>query len=61
MTAPFLAGIARLCVATVGGWFAIESLGWGMPGVFVAIAAGMITFGSLIAGPLLVHPWRARA
>jgi putative MATE family efflux protein len=61
MTAPFLAGIARLCVATVGGWFAIESLGWGLPGVFAAIAVGMITFGSLIAGPLLVHPWRARA
>jgi putative MATE family efflux protein len=61
MTAPFLAGIARLCVATVGGWFAIESLGWGLPGVFAAIAVGMIIFGSLIAGPLLVHPWRARA
>lgn len=61
MTAPFFAGIARLCIATVGGWFAIESLGWGLQGVFIAIAVGMITFGSLIAGPLLVHPWRARA
>lgn len=61
MTAPFLAGIARLIVATLGGWFAIETLGWGLPGVFTAIAVGMITFGSLIAGPLLFHPWRARA
>jgi len=61
MTAPFLAGIARMLVATVGGWFTIESLGWGLPGVFAAIAVGMIIFGSLIAGPLLVHPWRARA
>lgn len=61
MTAPFFAGIARLCIATVGGWFAIESLDWGLQGVFIAIAVGMITFGSLIAGPLLVHPWRARA
>lgn len=61
MTAPFFAGIARLCIATVGGWFAIESLGWGLQGVFIAIAVGMVTFGSLIAGPLLVHPWRARA
>lgn len=61
MTAPFFAGIARLCIATVGGWFAIESLGWGLQGVFIAIAVGMITFGGLIAGPLLVHPWRARA
>ncbi len=61
MTAPFFAGVARLCIATVGGWFMIESLDWGLHGVFTAIAIGMIAFGSLIAGPLLFHPWRARA
>lgn len=61
MTAPFFAGIARLCIATVGGWFMIESLDWGLHGVFTAIAIGMIAFGSLIAGPLLFRPWRARA
>jgi Na+-driven multidrug efflux pump len=57
MKAPFAAGIARMIVATVGGWFAVEILGWGLPGVFTAVAAGMIVFGSLIAGPLLVIPW----
>ena len=57
MKAPFAAGIARLIIATAGGWFAVEILGWGLPGVFVAIAVGMIAFGSLIAGPLLVIPW----
>lgn len=61
MTAPFAAGIARLLVATLGGWYAVEILGWGLQGVFVAIAVGMITFGTLIAGPLLIHPWRGRA
>jgi putative MATE family efflux protein len=61
MKAPFAAGVTRLFVASLGGWFAIEQLGWGLPGVFVAIAVGIVTFGSLIAGPLLVHPWRARA
>jgi hypothetical protein len=60
MTAPFAAGIARLLVATLGGWYAVEILGWGLQGVFVAIAVGMITFGTLIAGPLLIHPWRGR-
>ena len=60
MKAPFAAGIARLLIATVGGWFAVEILGWGLPGVFIAIAVGMIAFGGLIAGPLLVIPWRAR-
>jgi putative MATE family efflux protein len=57
MTAPFFAGIARLIVATAGGWFAVEKLGWGLDGVFTAIAVGMITFGVLIAGPLVLRPW----
>ena len=60
MTAPFVAGVTRLVVATAGGWFAVEILGWGLPGVFTAIAAGMIAFGSLIAGPLFIRPWRSR-
>ena len=59
MTAPFVAGVARLIVATVGGWFAVEILGW-RPGRACSspIAVGMIAFGGLIAGPLLVRPWR---
>ncbi len=61
MKAPFAAGVTRLFVASLGGWFAIEHLGWGLPGVFVAIAVGIVTFGSLIVGPLLVHPWRGRS
>ncbi len=61
MAAPFLAGIARLVVATLGGWIAVETLGWGLAGVFTAIAAGMICFGALVAGPLLIRPWRGRA
>jgi putative MATE family efflux protein len=57
MKAPFFAGLARMAVATAGGWFAVERLGLGLDGVFAAIAVGMIVFGILIAGPLLVMPW----
>jgi putative MATE family efflux protein len=57
MKAPFFAGITRMAVATGGGWLAVEQLGLGLDGVFIAIAAGIITFGALIAGPLLVKPW----
>ncbi|WP_428672870.1 MATE family efflux transporter [Reyranella sp.] len=57
MKAPFFAGIARMIVATAGGWFAIERLGFGIDGVFAAIAAGIILFGAMIAGPLLIKPW----
>ena len=61
MTAPFVAGIARLLVATIGGWFAVEILGWGLPACSSPIAVGMIMFGSLIAGPLLRHARGASA
>ena len=57
MKAPFFAGLARMAIATAGGWFAVERLGLGLDGVFWAIAAGIVTFGILIAGPLLLKPW----
>src|SRR5262249_46406447 len=57
MKAPFFAGITRMILATVGGWLAIERFGLGLAGVFTAIAVGMIAFGLLIAGPLLLKPW----
>ncbi|HET6197073.1 MAG TPA: MATE family efflux transporter, partial [Acetobacteraceae bacterium] len=60
MKAPFYAGIARMVVATAGGWFAVERLGAGLDGVFAAIAAGIILYGAAIAGPLLVKPWGAK-
>jgi Na+-driven multidrug efflux pump len=60
MTAPFWAGVARMAVATSGGWLIVEKLGWGLDGVFVAIAAGLIVYGGTIAGALLLRPWRGR-
>jgi putative MATE family efflux protein len=64
MKAPFFAGIARLIVATSGGWLAVERFGLGLDGVFAAIAVGIVLFGTMIAGPLLIKPWgpkRARS
>jgi hypothetical protein len=60
MAAPLTASIVRMLVATAGGWFAIEKMGLGLDGVFLAIAAGLTVYGCLIAGSLLVRPWRAR-
>lgn len=60
MTVPLVAGIARLVVATAGGWFAVEKMGMGLDGVFAAIAAGMAVYGCLIAGSLLAAPWGHR-
>jgi Na+-driven multidrug efflux pump len=60
MTVPVAAGLVRVAVATVGGWFAVEKLGMGLDGVFAAMATGMAVYGCLIAGSLLIMPWRAK-
>jgi putative MATE family efflux protein len=60
MTVPVIASVARLLVAAGGGWLAIEQFGLGLGGVFAAIAASLVVYGGLIAGTLLVRPWRAR-
>jgi putative MATE family efflux protein len=57
MTAPLVAGVARLILATGGGWFATERLGLGLAGVFAAIAVAMLVYGLMIVVPLLVKPW----
>ncbi|MBN9091241.1 MAG: MATE family efflux transporter [Reyranella sp.] len=57
MTAPLVAGVSRLVLATSGGWFASERLGLGLDGVFIAIAVAMFVYGLMIVGPLLVKPW----
>jgi putative MATE family efflux protein len=60
MAVPVAAGIARMIITTVGGWILIEDTQLGLAGVFVAIAAGMIVYGGLIAGALFIAPWRTR-
>jgi len=59
MTVPVMAGLVRVAVATAGGWIAVEHMGAGLDGVFAAMAAGMAVYGCLIAGPLLIAPWKA--
>jgi putative MATE family efflux protein len=61
MALPVMASLARLAVAAGGGWFAIEVLSLGLDGVFSAIGASIVVYGALIAGMLLLAPWRARA
>jgi putative MATE family efflux protein len=60
MAVPFSASILRMIVATGCGWLAVEVVGWDLDGVFAAIAASLVAYGGLIAGTLLVRPWRAR-
>jgi Na+-driven multidrug efflux pump len=59
MTVPVVAGLVRVAVATAGGWIAVAHMGAGLDGVFAAMAAGMAVYGCLIAGSLLIAPWKA--
>jgi putative MATE family efflux protein len=58
MTAPLVAGFARMITATIAGWTVVEKTDLGLGGLFGAIALGMIVSGCWIAGSLLVAPWR---
>ncbi len=60
MKAPLVGSLARQAVAVAGGWFAVETLGLGLDSVFTASAIGIVVYGCLLAGPLLVMPWRAK-
>ncbi|MBX3500393.1 MAG: MATE family efflux transporter [Alphaproteobacteria bacterium] len=61
MTVPFIAGIMRVLIVTVGSWLAVEKLSFGLEGIFVAIALATAAYGGAIAGALLVRPWRSAA
>ncbi len=52
--------IVRMAATILAGWLAVEKFGLGLEGVFAAIAVGMATYGGLMAGLLLVAPWKAR-
>ena len=58
MTVPLLASFARMLTATAVGWVTVEHTALGLDGVFAAIALGMVVYGAMLAGSLLVKPWR---
>ena len=55
---PLAAGFLRLTVAAAGGWFAGYWLGWGLPGIFAAMAAALLVFGLTIAAAIRAGAWR---
>jgi MATE family, multidrug efflux pump len=60
MAVPAVAGVLRMVATIGGGWLAVEKFGLGLEGVFAAIAVGMVVYGSLMAGLLLLAPWGPR-
>lgn len=53
-----LAGFARMAVAVGGGVLLVRGAGFGIEGVFAAVAAGMVAYGVLTAIWLWLTGWR---
>ncbi|MEL0167259.1 MAG: MATE family efflux transporter [Pseudomonadaceae bacterium] len=53
---PLIAGFVRLCIALVGGWLLLQLTG-SIATVFVALALGMLVYGSV----MLLAVWRGSA
>jgi Na+-driven multidrug efflux pump len=60
MAVPAVAGVVRMVATILAGWLAVEKFDLGLEGVFAAIAIGMAVYGGLMAGLLLLTPWRPR-
>ena len=55
---PLTAGFARLAIAAAGGWLGGYWLGWGLPGIFAAMAVALIVFGTTTAAAVRLGAWR---
>jgi putative MATE family efflux protein len=60
MTAPLAASIARMMTSTTAAWLVVERTDLGLGGLFGAIALGIVVYGCIIPGSLLVAPWRGK-
>lgn len=57
---PLIISFVRLALAAGGGWLAVHVWGLGQDGLFWAVAAAIIVFGTANLGALIVRPWRGR-
>ena len=55
---PLTAGFARLTIAAAGGWLGGHVLGWGLPGIFAAMALALAVFAATTAAALRLGAWR---
>jgi putative MATE family efflux protein len=57
---PLLAGFARLTIAGAGGWLATRWLGADLPGLYAAMATGLVGLGVMNAAAIRLGAWSAR-
>lgn len=57
VTWPVLGGTVRLLIAAGMGWIVVANLGGGLRELFIAVAAGSIVSGAIVAGALWLRGW----
>jgi MATE family, multidrug efflux pump len=55
---PLTAGFARLTIAAGGGWLGGHALGWGLAGIFAAMALALGVYAATTAVALRLGAWR---
>jgi putative MATE family efflux protein len=55
---PLTAGFIRLTLATAGGWLLGHGLGWGLSGIFAAMALGLVAMAATTATAIKFGAWR---
>jgi hypothetical protein len=54
---PVLGGTVRLFIAAGIGWIVVANLGGGLRELFIAVAAGSIVSGAIVASALWFRGW----
>lgn len=60
MAVPFAASMLRFAITAAGSWLAVDTFGFGLDGLFAVLALGLVCYGGLIAGMLLLRPWQPK-
>jgi Na+-driven multidrug efflux pump len=59
MVWPVVANLCRILIAVCGSLLALDVLGWGLRGLFIFVALGIVTFSAVLAFSTTRPAWRA--
>jgi putative MATE family efflux protein len=58
MVWPVMANLCRILIAVCGSLFALDVMGWGLNGLFVFVALGIVSFSAVLAFSTTRPAWR---
>ena len=58
MVWPVVANLSRIVIAVCGSLLALDVLGWGVQGLYVFVAAGIVSFAGVLAFSTTRPAWR---